>query len=863
MGSSFGEDEPYVGFRFLNVSESFIAAIWEGFLDRFVLELKIVAMDFNAEFPVQTLPYRSKGEKWRRLCVDWAANKTYFNFSPIRKNVVQMKINYDLVNGIIHMDDIARILNPGNISTAFIPDKIQHYPIINSKLNTLRGEEAARVFDWHVIVTNPYSVSQIEEDKKQEFFANIQQIVEDPSIDQTQAEQQTRETEDYFNYSWQDIREIRCNELLRHYAKEQNFPQIFNEGFMDALICSTEAYQVGIVGGEPVLVKLNPLKLRVYQSGYSNKIEDADLIIYEDYWSKGRIIDTFYDELSAKQVKWLTNEVPDFGGQGPIGAAGNYNEAAPFISAHNIVGEDGILVDGQSGLGFVNDDLALMAGGIGSDLLPYDVAGNIRVIQVWWKSRRLIYKVKSFDPLTGEEVIDFYPETYVPDTDAGEEAEKLWINEMWEGTKIGEDIYVGIRPCLVQHNTLSNPSRCHAGIIGTIYNINESMPFSMVDMMKPYNYMYDAIHAKLVELIATNWGKLVELDLALKPKNWEVEKWMYFARTNKVLIKDSFNEGSKGAATGKLAGGLNNASKGYVDADWGQSIQNYIELLQWTKDSMSDLVGINRQREGNTYNRETVGGIERAVLQSSYITDWIFKQHDDTKKRVIEGFLEEAKASLRGRSKKFQYILSDMSRKIMEIDGDEFAECDYGLVVDNSNDTQRLNSQLETIAQAALQNQMIDISSLLKLYGSASIQEKIKIVDSAQKRMEQRQQEAMQQQQQLQQQQMQAEMQAKQAEMQQQDVLNQRDNETKIRVAEINSQAEYMRLGIYAEENDEQIVHEKLDLEREKLRQDILNFDKELRLKEKELDQKKELETKKIEAQKQIAKTRTTKTNNK
>ena len=79
-------------------------------------------MDFNAEFPVQTLPYRSKGEKWRRLCVDWAANKTYFNFSPIRKNVVQMKINYDLVNGIIHMDDIARILNPGNISTAFIPD---------------------------------------------------------------------------------------------------------------------------------------------------------------------------------------------------------------------------------------------------------------------------------------------------------------------------------------------------------------------------------------------------------------------------------------------------------------------------------------------------------------------------------------------------------------------------------------------------------------------------------------------------------------------------------------------------------------------------------------------------------------------
>ena len=415
---------------------------------------------------------------------------------------------------------------------------------------------------------------------------------------------------------------------------------------------------------------------------------------------------------------------------------------------------------------------------------------------------------------------------------------------------------MNIRPCLVQFNSISNPSRCHFGIIGTVYNVNESKPYSLVDMMKPYNYLYDAIHAKLVDLIATNCGKLLEMDLAMKPKNWEVEKWMYFARANKVLIKDSFNEGSKGAATGKLAGGLNNASKGYIDADWGNSIQNYMELLQWTKDSMSDLVGINRQREGNTYNRETVGGIERAVLQSSYITDWIFQKHDDTKKRVLECFIEVAKAALRGRSMKFQYLLSDSSLKVMEIDGNEFAESDYGLVVDNSGDTQKLNSQIEALAQAAVQNQALDFASILKLYSSASISEKVKIIEEAQRRMEQRQQEAQQQQTQLEQQKIQADMQAKQAEMQQKDVLNQRDNDTKIRVAEINSQAEYLRLGIYAEENDEQLVHEKLDIERDKLRAQIEQFDKELRARDDERKDKKEIEIKKIEAQKQIAKSR-------
>ena len=814
-----------------------------------------MAMDFTAAFPRQTLLSKQKGKKWREDCVEWCSRRTYFNYAPVRRDTVHMKINYDLMNGVIHMRDVAAILNPGNISTAFIPEKIQHYPIINSKINTLRGEEAARVFDWRAIVTNPYAVSQIEEEKKQEFMQAIQSIVENPDIDQQQAEKEVQENQEYFDYKWQDLREIRANELLRHYSKEQNFKQTFNEGFVDACSNSIEVYQCGIMGGEPFLVKLNPMKLRVFRSGYSNHIEDADVIVYEDYWSPGKIVDVYHDELNTKQIKWLSDELPDFSGQSPTGAAGNYNDAYPFINRHHIVGEDGILVDGDTGLGTVFDDLGTMDGGLGSDLLPYDVAGNVRVIRVWWKSKRKIFKVKSYDPMTGEEVFDFYPETYVANEDAGEESTALWVNEMWEGTKIGEDIYIGIRPCLVQHNSISNPSRCHAGIVGTIYNINESMPYSLVDMMKPYNYLYDAIHAKLVDLIATNWGKLLEMDLALKPKNWEVEKWMYFARTNKVLIKDSFNEGNKGAATGKLAGGLNNASKGYIDADWGQSIQNYIELLQWTKDSMSDLVGINRQREGNTYNRETVGGIERAVLQSSYITDWLFQQHDDTKRRVLECFLEQAKGALRGRSKKFQYILSDGSRKMMEVDGDEFCECDYGILVDNSQDTQQFVSRIDAIAQAMAQNEY-RVSSLLKLYSSASVQEKIRIIEQDEKRREQQAQEAQQQQMQLEQQKVQADMQAKQMEMQQKDVLNQRDNDTKIKVAEINSQAEYLRLGIYAEENDEQLVHDKHEIEREKLRAQIEQFDRELREKEEERKDKKEIELKKIEAQKQIAKTK-------
>ena len=193
----------------------------------------------------------------------------------------------------------------------------------------------------------------------------------------------------------------------------------------------------------------------------------------------------------------------------------------------------------------------------------------------------------------------------------------------------------------------------------------------------------------------------------------------------------------------------------------------------------------------------------------------------------------------------------------MDIDGDEFAECDYGLVVDNSQDTQKLNSQMESIGQAMAQNGM-QFSALLKMYSSMSMQEKIRVIEKAEKQTQQQQQEAQQQQMQLEQQKIQAEQQAAMQKMQQEDTLNQRDNDTKIRVAEINAQAEYLRLGIYAEENDEQLVHEKYDLEREKLRAEIEQFDKELKSKDEDRKSKEKIELKKIEAQKQIAKSRGT-----
>lgn len=175
----------------------------------------------------------------------------------------------------------------------------------------------------------------------------------------------------------------------------------------------------------------------------------------------------------------------------------------------------------------------------------------------------------------------------------------------------------------------------------------------------------------------------------------------------------------------------------------------------------------------------------------------------------------------------------------MDIDGDEFAECDYGLLVDNSNAVQELQQKMDMLAQAALQNQTLNFSTVMKLYNSCSMAEKQRIVEKNEQDMMQRQQEAQQQQMQMQQQQLEADAQAKEQEMQLKDQLNQRDNETKIMVATIAASAnQEVEDGIeeptFSEEAKAQLAEkmrqfdaklkldkEKLDLDREKMRNDV------------------------------------------
>lgn len=660
-----------------------------------------MAKTYSVPLPRQRLSYSQKTKTWRKSVLDHADGHSFYHNGLVRQSLHNKIINLNLYNGIVDVRDIHRTLNPFGMDASYVPDNIPHHPIMVPKIDLLVGEEINRKFDFTALVTNPDAISAKEEEKgkfiKERFAEFIKSTGEDPQ----EIERKLKELEKDI-HTWQDKKELLANRILRHYWEEQGFSKKFTECFKEALINAEEIVQIDIEQGEPVLHKLNGLKVHSIRSGNSNRIEDSDLIIIEDHWSPGRIVDVFYDELKPTDI----DTILDY-------STSKSTDSYTDDDANHLFLRDGLgdanNVDPYLGIAQINGH------NFSSNFT--DPEGNIRVLRVYWKSLKKMQKIKYYDEM-GDVQSKLRSEEYIIDKDAGEESTTLWVNEAWEGTKIGKDIYVNMRPRKVQYSKMSNPSFNHFGIIGEIFNTNQSRAVSLVDRMKNYQYMYDVLWDRTNKGIQKNYGKILELDLARVPDNWEIEKWMHFAVVNGIAVTDSFKEGNKGSATGKLAGNMQQ-SKGYLDMETGSYIQQHISLLEYIKMEMGEIAGVSKQREGQISNRETASGIERSVNQSSHITEWWFMKHEDFKKRCLTAFLDTAKIAFRDNPKKAQYILDDQSIEILNID-EGFCEADYGIVITSSQKTKELENTMKQLAQAFMQNGG-NFSTVMDIYLSPSL----------------------------------------------------------------------------------------------------------------------------------------------
>jgi hypothetical protein len=127
-------------------------------------------------------------------------------------------------------------------------------------------------------------------------------------------------------------------------------------------------------------------------------------------------------------------------------------------------------------------------------------------------------------------------------------------------------------------------------------------------------------------------------------------------------------------------------------------------LLSFIKGEWEEVCGISRQREGQITSSETVGGVERSVVQSSLITEIYFTLFDEFKEREYQGLLDYSKfAWING--KKTSFVLPDSGKIVyLDVDPIEHSEAEYGIFVALSGKAIEKRRALEGQFQNFIQN---------------------------------------------------------------------------------------------------------------------------------------------------------------
>lgn len=664
-------------------------------------------INFNS-LPSQKRTAAQKTKDWVKQTMEASERLALFSDPRIRASYHNKAINYDLYNDILDTSDIERSCNHLGFKANNFPAKMQNYPLSVPKIDVLLGEERKRRFDWSVQVINEEAISDREQSKKEEIKNFIlQKIKSNQPLDKEELKRDIDRFKNYMNYEWQDLVERRANHILTYLYKTRNLKEMFSRGFEDVLIAGEEIYCIDIKAGNPVVRKCNPLNIHTLRSGESPWINDADIIIEDGYYSIGQIIDDYHDDLTPTEISELENGLTFASREGLI----TIGQKDVNVVTSNRLDEGLIEVDMS-----VNSQF----GG------AYDSEGNIRVMRVVWKSMRKIgiLEYQDEDGNWFEKTVD---EKYskLPH----ETVTWKWINEWWEGTRIGgssisgdtKSIYIKLQKRPIQYRSIHNKSICHSGYVGLSYNTNTSKAKSLMDKMKPYQYLYNVFMYRTELAFAKAKGRIGKLDLAKMPPGWDVETWLGYAEVNGWLVEDSFNEATKGAAQGKLAGQMSGSST-YLDLDLGNYIQQHIMMLQFIENQLGQIAGISKQREGQIENRETVRGVERAVSQSNTITEKYFQLHDNVKVQVMNLLLEAAKFAWKGKEQILQYVSDDLTNQVFTIEGDESAmDFEAGVNLTSGSDTMELMQSLKEFAHAGLQNDKISFKEIMDIYMNPSI----------------------------------------------------------------------------------------------------------------------------------------------
>lgn len=723
------------------------------------------------QVPKQKIPRSKKTKEWGKECIKAFINRS--SFSTSTKHVLQTY--YEAYNGNLKESDYNYVVNPYNSESwakKNFPARLRNYNIIKPVVDLLLGEKARRPVAYQVVVRNADIQTRFDKHRKEMYKQYLEQTFVNELNAQgvpTNLPSEPQENPDEYMSmvlsKYRDSRAIVGQEVLNYLFDWLSLEDKFQLGFLDWLVTGEVYTYKDVCMNDVEFDIVSPLDIDFEKSPDVEFIEDADWVVRRKIMSINDVIDKFYDVLTSEDIDQL--EQP----------SGKYR-------------------DGYGGVQslFINK--------------PEDDESDrmVEVLHVCWKSFARVGILKYVDEfgIEQEMVVD---ETYKKGED--DDITFYWVNEVWEGYQIDGDIYVHINPHGVQRNQMNNISDCKLPYNGRIYSNRHSDNISVVSIGLPYQILYNVFHYRLELSIAKNKDKIMLMEINTIPKGngWDEEKFMYYADAMGFAFIDSTTEG-------KNRERVTFNQYQVLDMSLGQYIAAQFQLLQAIKQEWEENVGITRQRKGSVLTSDGVGTTERAIFQSSVISEEMFRRYESFIEKEYMGLLDVSKIAWR-EGKKMTYVTSDLRTALIEVDPSEYQEAEYGVFVKNSSKEQDKLGQMKQLALTFAQNgqQPSTIAQILDGANFSSIKKLLMEVEDKQQKMQEAQQ---QQAQQLAQQQSQAAAQLQQEKQAFEAQQNELDRITKLEVEKIRLAG---NLSMDADGNGrrDEIDRQRLEVERQRV----------------------------------------------
>lgn len=543
--------------------------------------------------------------QWWKSVIDFYVNGANFQNSSDKADMLMIMkacegeldyAAYDYVLGPKFADTSNQSVNKKN---RWFSAELRNYDILTRVVKLHVGERLDLPNDSKVVVLNPDVINAKLEAIKEHMSPLVEKqfLNEFNKINSSDQSNQQKdidlvEEKKKFEQSYRDQRASLHQDALNFVKSNEYIEDKRQQAFENWVKVNRFITFKEIVNDDVKYYNVNPLDVHVYESGTSEFVEDAQAVVRRIPMTNAEIVNNFYEQLMDLKTKDYDpfEELEE-------GSENTYDgNDVEFMQSEYVRG--------------TNDSYSLSR--------RYNNQHVRDVYHVSFIAFEKIGELTYNDPMFGI-VTTTVDDTYVLDKEKGDISIKwLYVNQVLEGYKITDNLYVKLRPSPVQRNDMNNLSICKHAYGGRIKKTTVNKIYSIISEGIPYQVLVNIIHFMFEKTMNKNKDKLIAFPLSLVPDHddWNTDLFIYHAEADSFMFYDDTKPGAANAMNGIKV----------MDASLSQYAMNMYNIKEAVTRSYYENIGLSAQRLSDIDTSAGKSTTEYAIDKSATTSRELFRQ---------------------------------------------------------------------------------------------------------------------------------------------------------------------------------------------------------------------------------------------